>query len=67
MQRSLKRLFVAAAALGACSLAGCYERVVAASGPGADKVKVEQANLPAPKGDKVLGYKKMDLKKLPGE
>jgi hypothetical protein len=48
-------------------LAGCYERVVAASGPGADKVKVEKGNLPDPKGDKVLGYKKMELKRLPGE
>ena len=48
--------------------AGCYERIVGATGPGADGVKVEKANLPAQKdNNKVLGYKKIEPKKLPGE
>ena len=55
------------AAAAVLASAGCYERVVSASGPGADKVNVEKGNLPDPKGDKVLGYKKMELKRLPGE
>ncbi len=55
------------AALVVIAGAGCYERVVGASGPGADNVSIEKANLPASKSDKVLGYKKMELKKLPGE
>ena len=61
----LIRGVLASVALGAMS--GCYERVVSAHGPGADKMKIEKGNLPDPKGDKTLGYKKIDLKRLPGE
>ena len=46
---------------------GCYERVVSARGPGADQMKIEKANLPPEKSDKVLGYKRIDMKRLPGE
>jgi hypothetical protein len=58
---------VTVAVLGMNGMQGCYEKVVSARGPGADKTRIEKGNLPDPKGDKTLGYKKIELKKLPGE
>jgi hypothetical protein len=53
--------------LAAAALAGCYQRVVDAHGPGADRVAIEQGNTPAPDpGTRTLGYPKYELRKLPG-
>ena len=67
MQKRTLTIVVAICGLAVLAASGCYERVVSASGPGADKVKIEKGNLPDPKGDRVLGYKKKELKRLPGE
>jgi hypothetical protein len=44
--------------------AGCYERVVAAKGYGADQTTIAQPNLPR-EGDRISGYKKIDHKEIP--
>jgi hypothetical protein len=58
-------ILAATAITGALSAAGCYERVVGARGPGADTMKIEQPNVPAPEG-RTLGYPKYQHKAMPG-
>lgn len=54
--------------LAVAVLAGCYRKVVSASGYGADRVQVEEGNGPPPEaGSRTLGYPKYAPKKLPGE
>ena len=58
-----RRFFIAAAAALplVASLAGCYEKVVSANGPGADRVTVE----PSSSDERVLGYPKTGYRGLP--
>ena len=66
--RTLARIVcLASAAAVAAGAGGCYRKVVAAHGPGADAVTVEQGNLPTEKGTRTLGYPKSEFKKLPGD
>jgi hypothetical protein len=54
--------------LGVLSIAcgsGCYERVVGASGFGADSVNVTRPNGPDTKSSKTYSYKKTTVKSLP--
>jgi hypothetical protein len=52
------------AALALLSLAGCYERVVGASGPGADQVDISKPNLPKEPAKGAKAPKTVELKPL---
>jgi hypothetical protein len=58
---------LAVAALGMVLMAsqGCYEKVVGASGFGAEAVQIEKPNGPDTRSSKTFDYKKSTQKELP--
>lgn len=49
----------------AVCLAGCYQKVVGATGFGADQVTIERGNLPDSTPRSNLGYREMQHKPIP--
>ena len=59
------RIVFVLAATGVALSSGCYRKVVAARGPGADVTRIEKPDAPAPE-TRTLGYPKYQHKSIPG-
>ncbi len=67
MKRKLQIRLITAALAGGLLIAsqGCYEKVVGASGFGAESTQIEKPNGPDTRSSKTFEYKKSTQKQLP--